>query len=119
MVIVQKHCGGIRYTKEFFDKLVSEAVTSCFGVAALNASSRAEELFGHIPVLRRLYGAGKGVSVDISRGKICISLHISVAYGTNASAVTASIQHKLQFVVEEQTGLPVESVKIYIDDLVN
>lgn len=106
MLIVQKHNGGIRYSKEFFDTLVSETVTSCFGVAALNAANRAEALFTRIPVVRRLYGAGKGVSVDISQGKIRISLHISVVYGTNSAAVTDSIRHKLAFVVEEQTGLP-------------
>ncbi len=119
MLIVQKHCGGIRYSKEFFDTLVSETVTSCFGVAALNAANRAEALFTHVPILKRLYGAGKGVSVDISRGKIRISLHISVVYGTNAAAVTDSIRHKLRFVIEEQTGLPVEDIDVYIDDLVN
>lgn len=119
MLIVRNHCGGIRYSKEFFDTLVSETVTSCFGVAALNAASRAEELCLRVPLLKRLYGAGKGVSVDIGHGKIRISLHISVVYGTNAAAVTDSIQHKLRFVVEEQTGLPVERVNVYIDDLIN
>ncbi len=119
MVIVQKHCGGIRYTKEFFNSLVSETVISCFGVAALNAENRAEELFSRIPLLKKRYGAGKGINVDIRRGKIRISLHISVVFGTNAAAVTESIRHKLEFVVEEQTGLPVENVTIYIDDLVN
>lgn len=119
MLIVQKHCGGIRYSKEFFDALISETVTSCFGVAALNAANRAEELFTRVPVIKRLYGAGKGVSVDIGGGKIRIALHISVVYGTNAAAVTESIRHKLRFVVEEQTGLPVEGIDVYIDGLVN
>ncbi|MCM1335891.1 MAG: Asp23/Gls24 family envelope stress response protein [Bacteroides sp.] len=119
MLIVQNHCGGIRYSKEFFDTLVSETVTSCFGVAALNAANRAEALFSRVPLVKKLYGAGKGVSVDIGRGKIQISLHISVVYGTNAAAVTDSIRHKLQFVVEEQTGLPVERISVYIDDLIN
>lgn len=119
MIIVQNHCGGIRYTKAFFDELVSQTVVSCFGVAEMNAASPAEDLMVRIPIIKNLFSAGKGVSVKLSDKKISISIHISITYGTNAAAVTNSIRHKLSYVVEEQTGLPVERVNVYIDGLVS
>ena len=119
MIIVQNHCGGIRYTKAFFDELVSQTVVSCFGVAEMNASSPAEDIISRIPGVKNIFSAGKGVSVRISGKKISINIHISISYGTNAAAVTNSIKHKLSYVVEEQTGLPVERVNVYIDGLVS
>ncbi len=119
MIILQNHCGGIRYTKAFFDELVSQTVVSCFGVAEMNASNPMEDIITRIPAAKAFFNKGKGVSIKISGKKITISIHISISYGTNAAAVTNSIKHKLCYVIEEQTGLPVERVNVYIDGLVN
>ena len=48
-----------------------------------------------------------------------IALHIAVVYGTNTTALTDNIQEKLSFIISEQTGLTVDKVDVYIDDLVN
>lgn len=119
MIILQNHCGAVRYTRAFFDELVSQTVVSCFGVAEMNPTGPMEDIVTRIPITKALFNKRKGVSVKISGKKITISIHISISYGTNAAAVTNSIKHKLCYVVEEQAGLPVERVNVYIDGLVN
>ncbi len=119
MVVIQNHLGKIRYTKAFFYNLISSAVTSCFGVAGLTPSNKYESIITSIPAVSRLFNDSKGINIRISDGKVRIALHIAVVYGTNTTALTDNIQEKLSFIISEQTGLNVEKVDVYIDDLVN
>ena len=117
MIIVHNHLGGIEYTKAFFVSLISNTVTSCFGVSAMNAASPAERLAEVVPFLRGSLDRNKGGSVHINGGKVYIGVHISVMYGVNVSAAVSSIKNKLRYAVEEQTRLSVEKIDVYIDGL--
>ncbi len=119
MVVIQNHLGKIRYTRAFFYNLISSAVTSCFGVAGLTPCNRYEDILTFVPVVGKLFSESKGINVKISDGKLRIALHVAVVYGTNTTALTDNIQEKLSFIIAEQTGLNVEKVDVYIDDLVN
>ena len=119
MVVIQNHLGKIRYTRAFFTTLISSAVTSCFGVAGLMPCNKYEDFITSFPVLRKFYNESKGINIRITEGKVRIALHIAVAQGTNTAALTDNIQEKLSFIINEQTGLKVEKVDVYIDDLVN
>lgn len=119
MVVIQNHLGKICYTKAFFTTLISSAVTSCFGVAGLMPCNKYEDFITSIPVLGKLFNDNKGINVKISDGKMRIALHVAVVYGTNTAALTDNIQEKLSFIIAEQTGINVEKVDVYIDDLVN
>ncbi len=119
MVSIQNHLGKIRYTKAFFYSLINSAVTSCFGVAGLTAGNKSEEILTSVPFLKQLFSDGQGINVRIINGKLFIALHIAVVYGTNTTALIQNIQEKLSYVIKEQTGLSVEQVNVFIDDLVN
>ncbi len=119
MVVIKNHLGKIRYTKAFFYSLINSAVTSCFGVAGLTPGSKSEEILSSLPLIKKLYSDGLGINIRISQDKIRIILHIAVVYGTNTTTLVQNIQEKLGFVINEQTGLTVEGVNVFIDDLVN
>ncbi len=119
MIIVHNHLGGIEYTKSFFVSLISNTVTSCFGVSAMNAATPAERLAEVVPFMRGAFDRNKGVNVRINGSKVYIGVHISVMYGVNVSAAVSSIKHKLRYAVEEQTRLSVEKIDVYIDGLTN
>lgn len=119
MIVVHNHLGGIQFTKAFFVSLIANTATSCFGVSAMNASTPLERFADNLPFIGDLFGINKGVNVSIRNGKVSIGIHISVMYGVNVSAVTASIKNKLRYAVEEQTKLSVERIDIYIDGLTN
>ena len=117
MIIVHNHLGGIKFTRPFFASLISKTATSCFGVAAMNASRPIERLADILPITSSLFNIHKGVDIRIKNGKVNISIHISVMYGVNVSAVVNSIKNKLRYAVEEQTRLTVENIDVYIDGL--
>ena len=117
MIIVHNHLGGIKFTKPFFTSLISNTVTSCFGVAAMNASRPIERLADVLPITSSLFNIHKGIDVTIKDKNVSIGIHISVMYGVNVSAVVSSIKNKLRYAVEEQTRLNVDKIDVFIDGL--
>ena len=117
MIIVHNHLGGIKFTKPFFASLIANTTNSCFGVAAMNASTPIERLADVLPITSSLFNIHKGIKVRINGGRVSIAIHISVMYGVNVSAVVGSIKNKLRYAVKEQTHLTVEKIDVYIDGL--
>lgn len=105
--------GTIEITQEYFTNLIGYTVTSCYGVAAMAASSRVQgiaSIFGREKLNR-------GVRVRNENGELVIDLHIVVTYGVNIAAIVKSIVNKVSYTVEEATGLKVASVNVYIDSM--
>ena len=48
-----------------------------------------------------------------------VELHITVIYGMNITAIAQSIKHKVQYTVEQATGLRVKRVNICVDGMKN
>ena len=117
MIVVHNHLGGIEFTRSFFVSLITGTIKNCYGVADINASNAAEKIADKLPLFGRIFDISKGVNVKITGGKVCIAVHISVMYGVNVSAVVNSVRNKIRYAVEEQTGLPVDRIDIYIDGL--
>ncbi|MCL2019149.1 MAG: Asp23/Gls24 family envelope stress response protein [Oscillospiraceae bacterium] len=117
MVVLSNHLGNIRITKRFFTSLIGHALTDCFGVAGTNARGFWQNTVELLPLLKRLRYPVVGVNVKAAGGTIYIDLHITVLYGVNVAAVVKSIRHKVTYTVEEQTGLKVGRVNVFVDAL--
>ena len=102
MIRLQNHIGKIDISTEYFESLVSDAVVSCFGVAAMSEVDAAQGLLNKI---------------KYQKSKLIIELHIIVNYGTNISAIVKSIIHKVRYVVEEATGISVARVNVFVDSM--
>ena len=59
----------------------------------------------------------KGVTVKYKNEKLYIDLHISVMYGINVSTIVKSIIHKVRFAVEDETGIAVDKVNVFVDSV--
>ncbi|MDE6580876.1 MAG: Asp23/Gls24 family envelope stress response protein [Ruminiclostridium sp.] len=117
MVLIRDHLGEINISKQFFSQLIGGTLTDCFGVADTNACSPKQTFFDTISILRKKKMVDKGVSVRSVRGKLRVDLHITVMYGLNISSIVKSIQHKIAYVIEEETDISVESVNVYVDGI--
>ena len=123
MVVLNNHLGSINITKRFFTALIGGTAASCYGVVGMNSGSFWQNAVEYLPFLKRIKEPDKGVTVRIAEvnngGKtvsaIFIDLHITVSYGVNVSSVVKSIQHKVTYVVEEQTGMKVGRVNVFVD----
>lgn len=114
MITVQNHVGKISVSENYFMELIGNTVTKCFGVVSMNVINAKQTLLEALPFGKK---SGRGVSVRISRDKLVIDLHISLLYGVNMKAVVRSIIHKVSYTVEESTGISVEKVNVYVDDI--
>ncbi|MCL1822576.1 MAG: Asp23/Gls24 family envelope stress response protein [Oscillospiraceae bacterium] len=115
MIIINNHLGSINITKRFFTALIGGTVAGCYGVAGMNSGTLWQNMAESLPFLRRRKEPDKGVSVKLIENQLYIDLHITVTYGINAASVTKSIQHKVTYAVEEETGIKVGRVNVYID----
>ena len=115
MVQIENHLGSITISQVYFTNLIGHTVTSCFGVTDMNVSG-AKQSFLSL-VLRKRNFIDKGVAVRYSREKLYIDLHITVMFGVNIAAIVKSIVNKVSYVVEEETGIPVEKVNVYVDGM--
>lgn len=114
MVRIENHLGAIEVTQAYFTSLIGHTVTSCFGVTDMNASGARQ---GLLSFFRRGHYVDKGVLVRNVRGKLYIDLHITVMYGVNIAAIVKSIVGKVRYTVEEETGLKVEKVNVFVDGM--
>ena len=61
----------------------------------------------------------QGVTVVEDGRKLSITLHIMVGYGLNIKTITQSITHRVRDEVQHATGLPVDRVDVYVDDILS
>lgn len=114
MVRVENHLGTIDISHEFLANLVSSTVMDCFGVAGMSAAGAHQGLFNRVLKAETPH---QGVRVRYQKSKLMVELHIIVTYGTNVAAIVKSIMNKVQYTVEEITGLPVAKVNVFVDGM--
>ena len=112
MVKIENSYGEIEISGDVLVEITGRAVNECFGVAGMAPKGMTD---GFVSLFKR--GAmDKGVKVISMDGDlISIELHIVVVYGLNISVVADSIMHKVKYMVEEQTGLVVHEITVYVD----
>ncbi|MCH5323712.1 MAG: Asp23/Gls24 family envelope stress response protein [Eubacterium sp.] len=123
MIEIKTHLGTVNYSKQFFYSLIGGTVTECFGVVDMNAGDVKQSFVEKVPIpfVKKLASktvmSEKGVTVKYKNSKLYIDLHISVMYGVNVSTIVKSIVHKVRFVVEDETGMSVDKVNVFVDSV--
>ncbi len=115
MIKVQKYLGNVKISDRYIKSLIGHAVNSCFGVVKMNSYGTLQDLASFFKLVDPL---DMGVFVNQRNNGLLIDLHLVVSYGVNISAISDSISHKVKYVVEEETGLKVEKIKVYIDSII-
>ena len=98
--------GTITIARDVVADIVAETGARCYGVVGLTTGSRVGKL------LRRA-----GVSVEGDAAGLRIGLHVVVEYGLNLAEVAATVRSQITYDVERLTGLPVDSVEVFVDDV--
>jgi uncharacterized alkaline shock family protein YloU len=115
MIVINNHLGSVSISRNFFTALISSAVAGCYGVVDTNAGGIWQNMTEFLPLLKKIKNDSRGVNIRFTDGKIYIDLHITVSYGVNVASIVKSIQHKVTYVTEEQTGIKVGRVNVYVD----
>ncbi|MCL2884215.1 MAG: Asp23/Gls24 family envelope stress response protein [Oscillospiraceae bacterium] len=114
MIQIKNHLGTIEVAPAYFAQLIGSAVTSCYGVAGMRASGKRQGLRS---LLSRRTHLDEGIHVHSEGNDLIVDLHIAVIYGMNIAAIARSIVHKVQYIVEDITGLHVKKVNVFIDGM--
>ena len=117
MVTIENHIGKISVSENYLTQIVKNTVIDCFGVTDVCTTTTFQTAAAALT--RGLaFKKQKGVVIRTDKNnKLNIDLHIKVTYGTNISATVDSIVHKVTFVVEDTTGVDVENVNVFVDDI--
>ena len=113
MITTLNHIGKITLSKEYLSHLVGKTVTDCFGVTGTNC-------FGAAQGVRTLFKSSSpddGVIIRKKDNKLYIDLHICVSYGINLAAISDSIVNKVRFALENEGGVTVSKINLFIDDM--
>lgn len=105
--------GTVTIENEVIARIAGHAAVECYGIVGMAAKNVKD---GFVQLLKR-ESLTKGVKLSINDTSLTIDLHIIVEYGTNISAIGETIISTVKYKVEEDTGLRVEKINIYVEGL--
>lgn len=113
MICIENPNGCIEISYDYFSNLIGYAASSCYGVAGMAARDKVHGL------TERFFRdkLNRGVKVKYVGGKLFIDLHIIVTYGVNITVIVKSIIKKVRYTLEEATGMKVDCVNVFVDDM--
>ena len=115
MIRMENPMGLIEVSQEYFNEIIGDAVSGCFGVAGMGVGA-ARQAFP-LPFRRKKKTMGQAVRVFKEDKGIMVDLHVTVTSGLNISAIVRSIVNRVSYTVEGATGLPVKKVNVFVDGM--
>ena len=116
MINIENHLGTITISYNYLATLIGHTVTGCFGVVSMNPRGAKQNV---LHFLKKDTNIDKGVFIKFNKDRFIIELHITVRFGTNVSAIVKSIMNKVRYTVEDETGLTVAKVNVFVDDMIS
>ena len=109
--VITNEYGSIHIESDVIAKIAGYAAMDCYGIVGMAAKNVRDGLVQ----LLKMESFTKGVRITMDDGCIGIDLHIIVEYGTNINAISESLAETVKYRAEEQTGLPVASVNVFVE----
>lgn len=106
--------GKIEISRNAVATLVAETVLQCYGVVGMAGKTKFEDWRTG---LLNTADAHKGVDVSLVDGSITVNLYIIIEYGTRISEVARSVMQRVEYVLNQNVGLPVTAVNVHVQGL--
>ncbi|MDR1643386.1 MAG: Asp23/Gls24 family envelope stress response protein [Clostridiales bacterium] len=103
--------GTITIDNEVVARIAGMAAIDCYGIVGMAAKNVKDGLVQ----LLKMESLTKGIRLKVTECSVAIDLHIIVEYGTNIAAIADSIISTVKYRVEENIGMPVEDVNIFVE----
>ncbi len=101
-------------------KIADEVVAVIAGLACVEVegvASMAGNISGELISKLGLRNLSKGVKVEIIDSRVVVDIAVKLYYETNIPQVSAKIQEKVKFAIENMTGLEVLEVNVKVVDI--
>ena len=110
---IKNELGTITIDQEVIARIAGIAATGCYGIVGMAAKSMKDGLVH----LLKMESLTKGVRLQMDDEYLIINLYIIVEYGTNINAIAETLKDNVKYRVEEQVGLPVGQVNVFVEDV--
>ena len=110
---ISNDLGTITIDPEVIARIAGKAATGCYGIVGMAAKSAKDGLIH----LLKMESLTKGVRLEMDDEYLTINLYIIVDYGTNINAIADTLKSNVKYRVEEQVGLPVGEVNIFVEGI--
>ena len=108
---IKNKYGTISIANEVVARVAGMAAIDCYGIVGMAAKNIKD---GFVQLLK-MESITKGIRLKITNRSIVIDLHIIVEYETNIAAIADSIVSTVKYRVEENIGMPVAQVNIFVE----
>ncbi len=107
--------GQIELTDDVIATVVGGATTEIFGVVGMASKSAIKDNF---QALLRKENYSKGVVIKtLEDGRIAVDVYTVMSYGVKISEVSRNIQERVKFNLENQLGISVDAVNVFIQNI--
>lgn len=108
---IDTELGKIQIDKGVLARYAGSAAVECVGVVGMASVNMKD---GMIKLLGREH-LSHGVAVTMEDGKLCIALHIIVAYGVSITVVANNLIDTVRYKIEEYTGMEVGKIQVFVE----
>ncbi len=105
--------GEVNIKNEVLAKVAGMAAVECYGIVGMAMVN----MKSGIAKLLRGNNITKGINLSVANNTILLDLHIIVEYGVNIKVVTDNIISTVAYKLESFSGLNVEHINIYVEDV--
>lgn len=106
--------GQIELLDDVIATVVGGSTTEIFGVVGMASKSAIKDNF---QALLRKENYAKGVIVKSTPEGIIVDVYTVMSYGVKISEVSKNIQERVKFNLENQLGISVDSVNVYVQNI--
>lgn len=106
--------GQIELLDDVIATVVGGSTTEIFGVVGMASKSAIKDNF---QALLRKENYAKGVIVKSTPEGITVDVYTVMSYGVKISEVSKNIQERVKFNLENQLGISVDSVNVYVQNI--
>ncbi|MCR4959830.1 MAG: Asp23/Gls24 family envelope stress response protein [Lachnospiraceae bacterium] len=113
---VDTHLGNIIIDSNVITQYAGSVAVECFGIVGM-ANVNVKD--GLVKLLKiNSADIGRGISVNVSEDhKLILDFHVIVSYGVSIKAVVDNLITNVKYKVEEFSGLEIEAVNVYVEDV--
>ena len=107
------HMGNIAIDHEVIAQYAGTVAMECFGIVGMAGMSVKD---GLVKLLKK-ESMTRGIQVILKNNKLTLNFHVIVSYGVSIIAVADNLIDSVKYKVEEFTGIEVEKINIFVEDV--
>ena len=113
-VTINNSNGNVDIATDVISTVVGASTTEIFGVVGMTSKAAVKDNFKN---LLRQDNYSKGVVVTNTNNELSIDVYVVISFGVKISEVAKNIQERVRFNLENQLGISVAKINVYVQNV--